>query len=50
MTMTKKSFESIDKKGRKTVWEWEETPELVAWIKSQSNLKIVPPNRPKDKS
>jgi|TARA_B100000965_G_C19602032_1_gene763349 hypothetical protein len=32
------------------IWEWEETPELTAWIKGQSNLKIVPPNRPNDKS
>ncbi len=32
------------------IWEWEETPELTEYIKSQSNLKIVPPNRPKDKS
>ena len=28
--MTKRTFESIDKKGRQTTWEWEETPELLA--------------------
>tara|TARA_B100001094_G_C17981517_1_gene695470 strand:- start:129 stop:284 length:156 start_codon:yes stop_codon:yes gene_type:complete len=27
--MMKKTYESIDKKGRQTNWEWEETPELV---------------------
>ena len=27
--MTIKSFESIDKKGRQTTWEWDETPEVV---------------------
>ena len=25
----KRTFESIDKKGRQTTWEWEETPELL---------------------
>jgi len=49
--MTKRTY-TLEKKNpqHNQVWEWEETPELVAWIKSQSNLKIVPPNRPKDKS
>ena len=28
--MMKKTFESIDKKGRQTNWEWEETPEVLA--------------------
>ncbi len=26
--MTKRTFESIDKKGRKTTWEWDETEEV----------------------
>ena len=28
--MTKKEFKATDKKGRKTTWEWEETPEVRA--------------------
>ena len=28
--MTTKSFESTDKKGRQSSWEWEETPEVIA--------------------
>ena len=28
--MTKRNFEQVDKKGRKTTWEWEETPEATA--------------------
>ena len=31
--MTTKSFESTDKKGRQSTWEWEETPELIAALK-----------------
>ena len=31
----KKSWTKIDKKGREEVWEWEETPELRAWMKKQ---------------
>ena len=38
--MTKKSFETVDKKGRKTVWEWEETPELTEFIKKQTATKL----------
>ena len=26
----KKSWTKIDKKGREEVWEWEETPEVLA--------------------
>ena len=26
--MTKKSYETVDKKGRQSTWEWEETPEV----------------------
>ena len=40
MTMTKKSFETVDKKGRKTVWEWEETPELKAFIAKQTGTEL----------
>ena len=31
--MTKRTFESIDKKGRQTTWEWEETPEVTEALK-----------------
>ena len=32
--MTAKQFKKIDKKGHEEVWEWEETPEVVAALKS----------------
>tara|TARA_R100000278_G_scaffold26880_1_gene24608 strand:+ start:786 stop:932 length:147 start_codon:yes stop_codon:yes gene_type:complete len=32
------------------IWEWEETPELTAYIKSQSDSKYKAPNPPNDKS
>tara|TARA_Y100001960_G_C14070568_1_gene538815 strand:- start:225 stop:389 length:165 start_codon:yes stop_codon:yes gene_type:complete len=28
--MTIKKFKNIDKKGRESTWEWEETPEVIA--------------------
>ena len=28
--MTKKTFTKEDKKGRKEVWEWDETPEVLS--------------------
>ena len=31
--MTKKEFRKTDKKGRQEIWEWEETPEVVAAVK-----------------
>ena len=46
--MTKKSFKRIDSKGHEEIWEWEETPELKAFIKSQTITKLsTPPARPK---
>ncbi len=33
----KKSWTKKDKKGREEVWEWEETPELRAFIEKQNN-------------
>ena len=45
--MALKTFKKIDKKGHEEIWEWEETPELRAFIKKQSLLKLsVPPTRP----
>ena len=32
--MTTKQFKKIDKKGHEEIWEWEETPEVVAALKS----------------
>ena len=32
ISMTKRNFEQVDKKGRKTTWEWEETPEVTEAI------------------
>ena len=34
INMTTKQFKKIDKKGHEEVWEWEETPEVVAALKS----------------
>ena len=45
--MTKKTLKRTDSKGREEIWEWEETPELKAWIKKQSLVKLsAPPTRP----
>ena len=30
--MTKRTFEQVDKKGRKSTWEWDETPEVTEAI------------------
>ena len=34
--MTKKQIIKKDKKGREETWEWEETPELAAFIAKQT--------------
>ena len=45
--MTKRSVKKTDSKGREEIWEWEETPELKAFIKQQSITKLsAPPVRP----
>ena len=45
--MALKQFKKIDKKGHEEIWEWEETPELKAFIKQQSIVKLsTPPTRP----
>ena len=31
--MSKKTFKKIDSKGHEEIWEWEETPEVVAALK-----------------
>ena len=31
--MTKKQFKTTDNKGRESVWEWEETPEVIEAVK-----------------
>jgi len=36
----KKSWTKIDKKGREETWEWEETPELRAFIEQQATKKL----------
>ena len=40
MNSEKKSWTKIDKKGREETWEWEETPELRAFIKSQATKRL----------
>ena len=30
--MTTRTFEQIDKKGRQSTWEWDETPEVLEAI------------------
>ena len=46
-TMALKQFKKTDSKGREEIWEWEETPELKAFIKRQSLIKLsAPPTRP----
>ena len=43
----KKTHKRIDSKGHEEIWEWNETPELKAFIKSLATSKIVtPPSRP----
>ena len=43
----KKTHKRIDSKGHEEIWEWEETPELRAFIKQQSITKLsAPPTRP----
>jgi hypothetical protein len=45
--MALKTFKKIDSKGHEEIWEWEETPELRAFIKKQSLTRLsVPPTRP----
>tara|TARA_B100001250_G_scaffold16554_1_gene14374 strand:- start:1772 stop:1915 length:144 start_codon:yes stop_codon:yes gene_type:complete len=34
--MVKRTFTKTDKKGREETWEWEETPELAAFIAKQT--------------
>ena len=41
--MALKTFKKIDKKGHEEIWEWEETPELRAFIKMQSLVKLSQP-------
>jgi len=44
----KKTLESFVSKGHKVFWEWDETPELKAFIKRQSITQLsTPPTRPK---
>ena len=38
--MTKRSYTKTDKKGREETWEWEETPELKAFIAKQTSSKL----------
>ena len=46
--MTKKSFKKIDSKCHEEIWEWDETHELKAFIKSQTLVHLsTPPARPK---
>ena len=43
----KKTHKRIDSKGHEEIWEWEETPELRAFIKKQSVVQLsAPPTRP----
>jgi len=45
--MTKRTIKKTDSKGREEIWEWDETPELRAFIKKQSITKLAtPPTRP----
>ena len=43
----KKTFKKTDSKGREEIWEWDETPDLKAFIKQQSITRLsAPPTRP----
>lgn len=45
--MALKTFKKIDSRGHEEIWEWEETPELKAFIKKQSITNLAaPPVRP----
>ena len=39
--MTKRSFKKTDSKGREETWEWEETPELAAYIAKQTGKQVL---------
>lgn len=44
----KKTYKRIDSKGHEEIWEWDETPELKAFIKKQTLVNLsTPPSRPK---
>lgn len=34
-----KTYKKIDSKGHEEIWEWEETPELVAFVKQQETVR-----------
>ena len=38
--MPKRSYTKTDKKGREETWEWEETPELKAFIAKQTGTQL----------
>ena len=38
--IVKKSWTKKDKKGREETWEWEETPELRAFISQQATKRL----------
>ena len=38
--MTKRSYTKTDKKGREETWEWDETPELKAFIAKQTGTQL----------
>jgi len=45
--MALKQFKKIDRHGHEEIWEWDETPELRAFIKQQSITKLsAKPVRP----
>ena len=47
--MTIKTFTKKDKKGREETWEWEETPELAAFIAKQTGKPLLnEPPKPKE--
>ena len=38
--MTKRSVKKIDRHGHEETWEWEETPELKAFIEKQTGTQL----------
>tara|TARA_B100000287_G_C20576070_1_gene758515 strand:- start:605 stop:766 length:162 start_codon:yes stop_codon:yes gene_type:complete len=40
LNIIKRSWEQVDKKGRKTLWEWDEGPELRAFIQRQATNQL----------
>tara|TARA_B100000902_G_scaffold270078_1_gene255943 strand:+ start:1033 stop:1185 length:153 start_codon:yes stop_codon:yes gene_type:complete len=49
--MTTRQWKTTDKKGRESIWEWEETPEVLKAIEvlhSEKTVVVTPPEKPNE--